>query len=91
MHKQISAPILVVLHFLLLLMVLPKIDVVQVMHSCKETAFRWRAQTTPYTLGGIDFMETVKTGNTWQISADYSEFNVGADLIDAGLFPCKTS
>ena len=63
----------------------PNITVLDVMHSCREIAFRWRSESVPVTVQGIDVLVT----EDGLIHADYSEFDNVADLVNAGLWPCR--
>jgi len=56
-------------------------------HGCSQIVFRWEAVDKPMGLRGIDWM-VVKPG-TIRIEKFFTEFNVGALLVDEGLYPCK--
>jgi hypothetical protein len=65
----------------------PAIDVLNIYHTCDEITFRWRAEAKPLGPQGIDILIIQK--GSFLIETDYSEFNNAADLVNAGVFPCK--
>jgi len=67
-------------------------------YNCDTVFLRWRTALTPEFVTGIAVMETTAAPSgseyPWLINTLYSEFNVGAWLVDIGTFTptgCSTS
>ncbi|KAJ9654808.1 hypothetical protein H2201_008933 [Coniosporium apollinis] len=56
-------------------------------HDCSNIAFHWSINSSPAVVLGIDYLVLEK--RTHRIKKDFSEFNVGAILFNAGFPECQ--
>lgn len=63
------------------------ITVLEWFHNCDNIAFHWSLNSSPAVVLGVDYL--VLERRTHRIKKNFSEFNVGAFLFNAGFPECQ--
>ena len=65
-----------------------KYTVLDTLHDCHTIWFRWRENSKPIPLFGLNELYVINANGTWQFTKSYGEFNNAAVLYDSNQFPC---